>query len=77
MRVDGITRLHRRDAGQGTANITETVVGGLTVKNASHNLHLNAKHRHRALISAIVIQSDTSLAPAIQKAEGIMIGGLD
>jgi hypothetical protein len=57
--------------------MTERVVGGLTVKKASHHLHLNVKSPLGDLINCIVIESDMPLATAFQEGEHINIGSLD
>lgn len=57
--------------------MTQNVVGGMTVKKASHHLHLNVKRPRGDLINSIVIESDTPLATAFQKGERINIGSLE
>ena len=56
--------------------MTEQIVGGLIVKKASYHTHLNVKHLHGDLISAIVIEGDTPLA-AMHAGERVVIGGLE
>ena len=57
--------------------MTEQIVGTLTVKKASQELHLNVKRPLGDLANVIVIQSDAPLATAFSKGERIIIGGLD
>jgi len=57
--------------------MTDQVVGELTVKKAAHHLHLNVKHQHGDLISAVVIHTDAPLAPAMLKGEKVTIAGLE